>query len=285
MNSPSLSLVEASGRIFFVRGGGEPRSIFARSWFRLVEAVYAEHPGQARRILRHRIHTSEPLSWSDREAIQVAAKRISEASLAELEARLAESPLPKTDLGEVRIAPTMAARLGFRPGSDAESALPSDSSLHALENAPTLLRELLAARAAEVVPDIPRFESHRPIAAALYDAEGRLLETSRNENARVRTRHAEIELLRARLARGEAGVPRGATLVVSLKPCPMCAAAIARNAEDLASLRVLYIEDDPGRLARNTCLMDASPARRDLEAEFPALRGRKLSEVFQSPPG
>ncbi len=80
-------------------------------------------------------------------------------------------------------------------------------------------------------------EGEVPVGAVLFDAEGRLLAAAHNRvlGESDPTAHAEILALRAGCAR--LGAPRleGASIYVTLEPCPMCAAAIG-----FARVRRLY---------------------------------------------
>jgi tRNA(adenine34) deaminase len=67
-----------------------------------------------------------------------------------------------------------------------------------------------------------------PVAAILFDAEGRRLATGRNEREKLQdpTAHAEVVAIReAALAAGDWHLT-DTTLVVTLEPCVMCAGAI-----------------------------------------------------------
>ena len=69
-----------------------------------------------------------------------------------------------------------------------------------------------------------------PVGAVISTADGRLLAAAGNRTLELHdpTAHAEILVLRAACAAmGSARLP-GATLHVTLEPCPMCASAIAQ---------------------------------------------------------
>jgi tRNA(adenine34) deaminase len=67
-----------------------------------------------------------------------------------------------------------------------------------------------------------------PVAALLFDSEGRLLATGRNEREKLQdpTAHAEIVAIRAATAALANWRLTNTTLVVTLEPCVMCAGAI-----------------------------------------------------------
>lgn len=200
----------------------------------LVEGIYDSRPALARKILRSRILTDREPTMAEKELVRVAAKRWSLTNGA--------LPAPTHELRAPELAPPPELPEPWRPGTKIES---SDRA-----------RELLSLLVARTRRENLRYASDRPVAAILVAGDGTLLAAELNTNARVRTRHAEMNLL---LRRG--AIPAGATLYVSLKPCAMCAARIWEEAQDLRRLKVVYFEDDPGKLARNTILMRGSPAR------------------------
>lgn len=209
----------------------------------LIEGIYAERPANARRILRSRIYVAHEPTLAEKELIRVAAKRWTITELA---------PIPES----IRVsAPPLD------PPPELPRGLGYGSQLASLTQAHEILDFLLA----QTNHAAHRFASDRPVAALLLDSDQRLLAAELNTNARVKTRHAEMNLL---LRYGR--LPKNATLIVTLKPCAMCAAKIWEAAEDLKSLRVYYLEDDPGKFGRNTILTKDSPARlRFLGREHP----------------
>lgn len=104
---------------------------------------------------------------------------------------------------------------------------------------------------------LPRYQQDREVQARLIGADGKTLLETKNTNGKIRTRHAEMNLIDHYGKK----FPRGSKLIVTLKPCRMCAALIWENAESIEDFRVIYIENDPGRLAQGTLLDAESPAR------------------------
>jgi tRNA(Arg) A34 adenosine deaminase TadA len=237
-----------SGEILVVRAEGERKAGDPSTIQRLIESVYeTESHGedsQARAILRHRIFSTETPSISDQELVKSAAKRLS-----------APEPLPSSASGFTALTPA-------RP-------LPDFSSIASAED-PTLTRgtvldrEELRAKLGKLASHGEargnRWESDRAVSAILVDRENRILEIAWNTNATIRNRHAEWNLCESLRARGES-IPPGATLYVSLKPCRMCAARIWETCEVPRAFDVVYLENDPGRLAQGTLLDTGSPAR------------------------
>lgn len=101
----------------------------------------------------------------------------------------------------------------------------------------------------------------RPVAALIVDRNGTILSWAVNASAVNKTRHAEINAAQALLARAAKGIPIGARVYSTLKPCRMCAGAIWQAAERPASISVVYAEDD-GVLAQGTVLDQGSDERR-----------------------
>lgn len=106
----------------------------------------------------------------------------------------------------------------------------------------------------------PRYKKDRDIWARLIDSNGVTLLQCANTNGKIKTRHAEMNLIQGFGKK----FPAESHLFVSLKPCRMCAAAIWENAEDIENFRVIYVEDDPGPHAKETLLDLNSAARRRL---------------------
>ena len=186
----------------------------------LIQGVYARAPETARATLRNRIainYDPTPLCLG---MLKVAAKRWE---------RSREEPSGET------LTPPSPHLLS-----------PPVSQLQALSEAPSLLQALLP------TPGPTRALSARAVSAVLLSSQLEVLAAACNSNTQERTRHAELELVQGYWARHRRPLPKGSLVVVSLKPCRMCAAAIARAAEDIRTLKVLYLEDDPGPFARGT---------------------------------
>jgi len=96
---------------------------------------------------------------------------------------------------------------------------------------------------------------------------GELFLKRSNRARTLRTRHAEVELLRAFYAQ-TGGVSDEVEIDVSLKCCKMCAAWIFEAFAGKFPFRVLYREFDPGRLAQFTALEASTPQRRQAVASL-----------------
>jgi tRNA(Arg) A34 adenosine deaminase TadA len=64
--------------------------------------------------------------------------------------------------------------------------------------------------------------------------------------------HAEISALMKYFETYGHQLPPKSRIYVSMKPCRMCAGMIIEMAEDPDRIEVIYFQDDPGPLARNT---------------------------------
>jgi tRNA(Arg) A34 adenosine deaminase TadA len=104
-----------------------------------------------------------------------------------------------------------------------------------------------------------RHQSNRPIVALLLapisgTKEFELLAAASNQNSKNRTLHAEVNLIQNWYRKTQKILPPGSVILTSLKPCRMCAALIWQSSDDRQSLRVIYLENDPGKNAQNTAL-------------------------------
>ena len=88
------------------------------------------------------------------------------------------------------------------------------------EDVDAVRRALDEARAAAAAGEVP-------IGAVVVDADGRVIGTGRNEREATHdpTAHAEVVAIREAAARLGTWRLDGATLAVTLEPCPMCAGA------------------------------------------------------------
>lgn len=100
-----------------------------------------------------------------------------------------------------------------------------------------------------------------PVGAVVLDGQGRVLATARNHVEEYHDASAHAELLAMRRAAHQCGTVRleDCTLVVTLEPCPMCAAAITH----FRIQRVIYgaydpkggaVDHGPRLFARSSCL-------------------------------
>jgi tRNA(Arg) A34 adenosine deaminase TadA len=206
----------------------------------LIRAIYDYKPDQARRMVRQRIYTTLPGSESVAGIVKVAAKRVtSSLTFSEIDEMIGKN----TEIVDLN------AESIWHPEPVALS-LPAPSA--SLTDAQWMeLAQNLARQTTLKAVKAPRYACDRPITALLVSVENALLGAAINTNAKNRTLHAEMNLI-ANLP--DQKIPPGARLFTTLKPCKMCAGMIHDSAADLASLRVIFAEDDPGTHGRNTAL-------------------------------
>ncbi len=101
---------------------------------------------------------------------------------------------------------------------------------------PYMKRALELAREAEARGDIP-------VGALLVDADGHIVSEAHNERELIKdpTAHAEILAMRRATEKQKQWRLTGATMVVTLEPCVMCAGALSLSRLD----RVVYGTKDP----------------------------------------
>lgn len=114
------------------------------------------------------------------------------------------------------------------------------------------------------IPRGPILHDHpRKIAAFVFDENGLIFGANAHSGAINKTLHAEVCLIQDLARRGHRVFPERASMLVSMKPCQMCAAMIADFLPPNFSGQILYWRDDPGPKARNTAL-DSKPFFRQL---------------------
>jgi tRNA(Arg) A34 adenosine deaminase TadA len=199
------------------------QGVWGGALWRLVDGVYSELGPDARLLLRGRLLYEGPLDAFSWGLLKVAARRAAQVErLPELPRRWVE-PRP----------------WGPPPWAPPDWAPPARVS-KAEVGAVLAEMEALCPRLG------PRWSQDRPLAALRCSAEGEVLAWGWNQGSRSPTRHAELMALR-----GPAPRP-GERLWCSLKPCRMCAGALALAL--CPGSQVLFRDPDPGRQARSTIL-------------------------------
>jgi hypothetical protein len=209
----------------------------------LIQGIWAENPALARKILRNRIYSTETQPREmDHAMIKVAAKRASFGlSADELEACFGNRK------AWITLSPPPPPSFDCPPGLARD---PMSSLRHWLDQQDPQSTQG------------PRYIRNRRVAAALISNEGFLLGSALNSNAHDRTRHAEVNLIQSWWLREKRPIPPGTQLYVTLRCCRMCAALLWEACEDPWSLKVYWLEDDPGPLAQETLLQVGTQARR-----------------------
>ncbi len=208
----------------------------------LVEGIWLNQPELARAILRERIFTNYSLSPACEGMIKLAAKRVtalSESNYQEMKCNYTAQTVIQDCIPRIT-SPFLEGALIGRLVKDDQ------------------IPELLFGLKEQVVIQAEKFNSSRPVAALLLDSENRILSYAYNMNSTFKIQHAEHELLRAYFLRERKKIPVGSSLWVTLKPCCMCAGAIMDSSENVESLSIRYLENDPGPKAANSCFVPGS---------------------------
>ncbi|MBI3556237.1 MAG: Bd3614 family nucleic acid deaminase [Deltaproteobacteria bacterium] len=246
-----IAFLESLGTVFYVRRAANAPALISSSVIvDLIQGIYEHDSSQALRRVRSRIYATVEATEMCRGMTMVTAKRLTAPLLPDA------GPLP-TGLSFVQLHPRATAATWATPpvafaGDDATARTDGQYMSCALQLAATVPREK------------QRHECDRPIAALLVAATGEILSWGLNTNARNKTLHAEVNMVQAYCQRTGRGLPRGARIYSTLKPCRMCAGMIWHCAEDLTSLKVYYHEFDSGPHARETILNPLSQERRRL---------------------
>lgn len=248
-----------------VAGAGPPST--SSAVLALLLGVHEGFPGRAHLLARRRIWTTSAPRRCDRELVRVGGSKLTTgvepAPFGGPGEEDVGEPLP-TELVDVAVFAGKAVRraqASARAATDALEGLASSRPSGPFDGpgAPALERAVGAVRALAATPalpagpaaehavdEVPLPKRDRAVAAVVLDGHGTTIGAARNVNGRNRMLHAEMSAVLAGLVRP------GCTVVVSLKPCRMCAALLDEVAG--RSLRVIYLDDDPGRLAQGTVL-------------------------------
>jgi tRNA(Arg) A34 adenosine deaminase TadA len=232
--------------------------------------------------VRNRIFTTErpPVPASALGAVKVAARKLHAGVVPLPGGTGLPADLPLVDAGALappprRAPPALDAALAALVAA-ASAAGPLD------ERRAAALARRLADEVARLRPGEPGTDRpDKAVAALLLGPGGELLGWAVNTGSKNAMRHAEANLLDVRAAGASAPLPRGATLLATLKPCKMCAGLIWDAASDRAALRVLYLDEDPLRYARETVLDAGSVERRRVardRAEAARVVQRRIEE-------
>lgn len=245
------------GVLYFTRGDREPTGVFIHAAGPhnpldtpvsiLIHSISQRFPHRSLAMLRERIHTNYSLTPVCTGAIKIAAKRASVHDPDEYSAlKISQTGQYGGKCEELRLPDER--HILERPPLEADGYA---NTTIALDRA--AIEELFSPFLGRSHGYCPPGSGPPPVAAALLDGSGKLLGLARNAGEGDRAGHAEIRLLRG-LSRAGVEIPRGATLVVSLRPCAMCAGAIYQCAQDIWPLRVRFLEEDPGPASKNSCL-------------------------------
>lgn len=214
---------------------------------KLIQNIFETHKDLSFFILRNRIFTSFEKNELDLGLIRVTAKRIRFAeSLHSKEIQKASQNLQEFEIiGQ--------NQLYFQSQYQKKSHFQVGRKFSSIEEAFFFLKNQLLEQARESSTGLPLHDRNRQVAAILLDAENHVLAGSLNSSAINKTLHAEINLLQ-NYTREHGALPKGSTLVVTHKPCKMCAGMIFSAAEDPFQIQVLYQTEESGAHSVSTVL-------------------------------
>jgi hypothetical protein len=208
----------------------------------LIEGIWNHSPEFANKILRNHLYSFYSRTPLCDGMIKVAAKRA--RIMTEFESYEFTEKL--SGQSWVEVFPSFEDKVGDQSNLIGQTI--------SSEEAVVLAKELSFKSA----KNDENFESDRAVGAVLISKKNEILSVGWNTNARQRIHHCEVNLIRNYLIRTGQKIEPNATLIVSLKPCAMCAAQLFTFSENFSSLKVIYLEDDLGPAAQNSVLMKGS---------------------------
>ena len=220
-------------------------SCLNRAWLTpltsLIEGIWNSFPEQALALLRERIYSNTPLTPACEGMIKVAAKRASLIDEYDFKTQIQEFK------GSVRFVIPQSSKAIFS----------SEMDLNSLFSEAELIQLVLNLKS-KAISSSNRPESSRAVGAVLLNADHELISLAWNTNAINKTHHAEFNLVRAYREKYFDLIPDHSTLWVSLKPCAMCAGQLFLNMARPETLKIIYLEDDPGPLSKNSIFCENS---------------------------
>lgn len=226
----------------FPQGQDAPSSAVIK----LIQGVPSVFADRSLLALRQTVFTTAPFKESCRGMIKVAAKR-GRDQLRAVDHGISLS-MPVREFGQRQDIWSQPLSL---PDSD---RVRGRWRLGDIETRPTdqVLAELEDITVKGFESDQPRYERPWGIAALLLSASGQVLGTASNDNAVHKTRHAELLLIQDLYQRTQSRIPAHATLLVTHKPCQMCAGLIFEWSEDPSSLQIHFRHEVNGVRSRHT---------------------------------
>ena len=235
-------LVAEGGILITATGAASFQHPWTSAVTRLIAGVNATFGEERYRYLRRRIFCDGEISTWDRNLVKVCAKRVTQCDNSTKDyAAQVTSATRVVDVGMDLLADKDSERCSQAIGS------------HITPRDAMILTAQLASSEQQKFSGAKLHQAPRSVACILVDHSGQLLGANVNTNAGSQLRHAEVNLLLSLAERGMPCIPNGATLVTSLKPCRMCAAAIVPHVQS-SSLRIIALNDDPGPHGRHQML-------------------------------
>lgn len=132
--------------------------------------------------------------------------------------------------------------------------------------------------ASNVVTRDELYNSNRRVASVLVSENNQVLAVGMNDNALNKTCHAEVNLIQSHFADFGRPLPKKSKLFTTLKPCKMCAAMISHSVDDLAQFKVYFLNDDIGKLAKNT-ILDQMSCRKKGTLDFFSVQEKLILQI------
>lgn len=212
----------------------KPQGCPSSAVVKLLQGIFDQKWDLSFFILRNRIYTSYQPSKMDEGMVRLVAKRCSASS--PIEGQIPE--MKWVQIGEIDSLFYENTVALVRAQLDQDFVIDPTEALTLLEG------------------QIPRggvlHDSPREIAAILTDSQGRVLEYACHSGWLNKTLHAEVLVLQRYFKRTGQGLPKGAQLFTSLKPCRMCSEMLAEMAGEEFVVR--YKRNDPGPMAQGSSI-------------------------------
>jgi pyrimidine deaminase RibD-like protein len=201
----------------------------------LIQGIWESFPEDARSLVRERIHTNYALTPICMGITKVAAKRI--------------SVIPKDAfqrLKESHVGDQIQMKRGnlrtFNLGEEIK---------HPIHVHPEQAQDYLSTL-------ILKASGTTPVGAMLVDQDHRLIAHAWSQSEYNKTAHAELNLVQDLHERLGRTIKPGSTLYISLRPCAMCSAQILALSEEIAQVKIRFLNEDPGPASKNSALYRGS---------------------------
>lgn len=237
VKDPEIAWVTHKNKVYYSILPKKTTSKVNSAVTKLIQNIFEVHIDQSFFILRNRIFSNVFLTESARGMIRIAAKR-AEAGVTPRQLNIKHG-LQLLRIGDITNAVFKSSQ---------EEILQMDMPRKFDDRAQ--VRKVLNEIESKISRGEILHDHNRKVAVIAVDSGLNILGWSANSNSKNKTLHAEVRLIQGL----GMPLPRNAEIFVSLKPCKMCAAMIAESAEDPKSIRVYYLENDPGALAQRTML-------------------------------
>lgn len=236
-----LAFVQHERKIYSARF---PKGVVAPSSavVKLLQNIFEQNLDLSFFILRNKIFTTAAFSDQDYGIVKVLAKKIEfSVPISSIETLARENEWVSVADDDEVIFSTRFRDRSFEDDPD------FFNSYESVEN--QLVRLTLKQERGEILHD-----HNRPIAATLIDPQGKACLWALNSNSRNKSLHAEVNLLQKFYQREKRKIPSGYSIVVTHKPCKMCAGMIFDFCEGPLRTKVHALNNVTGCRSRWTIL-------------------------------